>query len=72
MPVIGLAGVGIAGRLCALDLVGQRGGPFVPGKQATFVQHQCHGEGLRFPRLAKHRAVVIAGNAWHSAGCARS
>src|SRR5260370_23542458 len=35
MPVIGLAGVGIAGRLRALDLIGKRRNPFVPREQAA-------------------------------------
>src|SRR5438105_2170668 len=35
MPVIGLAGVGIAASLGALDLFGERGRPFVPGEQSA-------------------------------------
>src|SRR5579883_3163485 len=54
MVIVGLAGVGIAGRLRALDLVGERRGPLRPGEQAALVQGERHREGLRFPRLAKH------------------
>ena len=63
VAVIGLAGIGIAGRLRALDLVAERRRPFGPGEHAALVQRQRHGEGLRLPRLAEHRAVVVARNA---------
>ena len=68
VPVIGLAGVGIAFGLRALDFLGERGGPFVPGEQAALMQRQRHRKGLRFPGLAKHRAVGVAGNAGNGAG----
>src|SRR6516162_10522613 len=38
MPVIGLAGVGIACRLRPLDLAAERLGPFRPGEHATLMQ----------------------------------
>ena len=71
VPVVGLAGVGIAGGLRALDFFGKRCGPFVPGEHAALVQHQRHGEGLRFPGLAEHRAVGIAGKVGEGARRAR-
>src|SRR5262245_28435565 len=37
VQVVGLAGVGIAGRLRALDLVGERRRPFRPGEQSACV-----------------------------------
>ena len=63
VPVIGLAGVGIAFGLRALDLRAQRLRPFLPGEDAGLVQRQRHGEGARLPRLAKYRAVLVAGHA---------
>ena len=68
MPVIGLAGIGIARCLRALDLIGQRCRPFVPGEQAARMQRHRHRKGLRLPRFAKHRAVGVAGNAGNGAG----
>ena len=41
MPVVGLAGIGIAGRLRALDFLAQRRHPFGPTEQAALV-HGCH------------------------------
>ena len=38
MAVIGLAGVGIAGGLRALDLLSESGRPFAPGEQAASVE----------------------------------
>ena len=64
VTIIGLAGIGIAGCLCFLDLVAERGGPFLPGKHAAFVERQRQRKGLRFPRLTKHRAFGIARNAY--------
>ncbi len=66
--VIGLAGVGIAGGLRALDLGGECCCPFRPCEQPTIIQRQRHRESLRFPRLAEHRAVVIARDAGHGPG----
>ena len=63
VPVIGLAGVGIAGRLRALDLVRQGRRPFGPGEQPARVQRERHREGLRLPRLAEHRAFRVARDA---------
>src|SRR6185369_15766144 len=56
MMIIGLAGVGIALALSALDLLGERRGPFGPLEQSALVQRQRHGEGLRLPWLAEYRA----------------
>ena len=65
VPVIGLAGIGIAGRLRALDLLAEHRRPFRPGEQAARMQRERHGEGLRLPRLAEHRAFLVARNARH-------
>src|SRR5947208_1618210 len=46
MPVVSIAGVGIAERLRALDLTGERRGPFGPGEQAPRMQRQRHCKGL--------------------------
>ena len=59
VPVIAFARIGIASGLRALDFLGQRVGPFGPGEQAALMQRQRHGEGLRLPRLAKHRPVLV-------------
>src|ERR1700730_14503264 len=69
MPVIGLPGVGIALGLRALDLAGKRVGPFSPGEQSTTMQRERHRKGLRLPRFAKHRPVVVTRNAGHGTGC---
>ena len=63
--IIGLAGVGIAGGLRFFDFFAERGGPFPPGKQAALVERDGERKSLRLPRLAKHRAIVIARNALH-------
>src|SRR5262249_59812757 len=42
VPVIGLAGVAIAGRLRPLDLLGERRRPFAPAEQAALVQPERH------------------------------
>jgi hypothetical protein len=63
MPIVGLAGVGIARRLRPLDLVGKRRGPLRPGEQPALIQRERHREGLRLPRLAEHRPLGIAWNA---------
>jgi hypothetical protein len=63
VPVIGLAGVGIAGGLRALDLGAERLRPFLPGKDTGFMQRQRHGKGARFPGLTEYRAVLIARHA---------
>ena len=68
MPVIGLAAVGVTGRLGAPDFIGERRRPFVPREQSARVQRQRHGEGLCFPGFAKHRSVGVTGNAGHGAG----
>src|SRR5580704_262159 len=65
VPVIGLARIGVARRLGALDLVGQGRGPFAPGEQATLVQRQRHREGLRLPRLTEDRALLALRDARH-------
>src|SRR5207244_5723150 len=62
MYVIGLARIGIAGRLRALDLGGEDGGPFRPGEQPTIVERECHGKSLRLPRLAKYGTFAVARN----------
>src|SRR5215469_16742409 len=59
MMIVGLASVGIAGRLGALDLVGEGRGPLRPGKEATLVQRERHRKRLRLPWLAKDRPVGI-------------
>src|SRR5262249_52621587 len=66
--IVGLAGVGIAGRLRALDLLAERRRPFRPGEHATLVQRERHGKSLRLPGLAEHRTFGVAGNARHRGG----
>ena len=66
VPVIGFTGVGIACGLRALDLRAQRLRPFLPGEDTGLVQRQRHGEGARFPGLAKYRAVLVARHAGDS------
>src|SRR6185312_14608449 len=68
MQVVSLTGVGIAGRLRALDLLRQDVGPFRPSEQTARMQSQRHGEGLRFPRLAEDGAFGIARNARNGIG----
>jgi hypothetical protein len=68
MPVIGLTGIGIAGSLRALDLVGEGSRPFRPGEQPALVQSKRHGEGLRLPRFAEDGPFGIARNAGHGIG----
>src|SRR5882724_7738302 len=60
MPIIGLAGVGVAVRLRALDFIRKRPRPFVPTKEPARVQRDRHGEGLGFPWFTKDRPVGVA------------
>src|SRR5581483_5901863 len=53
VSIVGLAGVGIAGRLRPLDLGAECCRPFRPGEQAALVQGEGHGERLRLPRFAE-------------------
>jgi hypothetical protein len=63
VPVVGVAGVWIAGCLCGGDLRGERLGPLDPGEEAALMQRQRHREGLCFPGLLEHRAVGVARHA---------
>src|SRR5438105_10262855 len=63
MPVIGLAGVGVAQRLRAPDLVGQYRRPFAPAEQAALVEREREREGLRLPGRAKDRPLAVARDA---------
>src|SRR5579864_3760617 len=58
--VIGVARIGVARRLGALDLAGEGRRPFGPGKQPALMQRQRHREGLRLPWLAEHRPLLTA------------
>src|ERR1700681_217483 len=69
MPVIGLAIVGVSARLRALDFIGKRRRPLVPGEQATLMKRERHRKGLRFPGLAEDRSFVVAGDIRENAGC---
>src|SRR5262249_7527279 len=71
VPVIGVAEVGIAGRLCALDLRGERRRPLGPGEQALFVERDGERESLRLPWLAEHGAALVARDAGYAGGLAR-
>ena len=42
--VIGVAGIGVAGGLGALDLLGEGRGPFGPGEEPALVQRYRHGK----------------------------
>src|SRR5947209_6177243 len=55
VPVVGVAEVGIARRLRALDLLGECRRPLRPGEEAAPVERDRERERLRFPRLAEHR-----------------
>src|SRR5262249_37566620 len=68
MPVIGLASVGIAGGLRALDFLREHRRPLRPREQPALMQGDRHREGLRLPRLAENRAFCIARNARHGIG----
>ena len=65
MLIVGLARIGIAGRLRALDLLAERLRPFAPREQAARLQRDRHRKRLRFPRFAKHRTLAVARNAAH-------
>src|SRR5436305_1422226 len=60
VPVVSVAGIGVAFGLRPLDLRAERLGPFRSGEQAASVQRQGYREGLRFPRLAEDRAALVA------------
>jgi hypothetical protein len=68
MTIVGFAGVGIAGGLCLFDLLTEHCGPLAPGEQTFLIERQRHGERVGFPGRAKHRAVLVAGDAWKSFG----
>ena len=68
VPVIGLAGVGIARFLRALDLLCERRRPFVPREQSAFMQGERHREGMRLPRLAEDRAIGVRRDAGNGSG----
>ena len=68
MPVVGLAGVGIAGTLRRLDFLAQHRGPLVPAEQPALMQRHHHGKRLGFPRLAKNRPLGVARKAGHGLG----
>ena len=68
VPVIGVAAVGVARRLRALDLRGKRRRPFRPGEEAAAIERQRHREGLRLPRLVKDRPALVARQARHRHG----
>src|SRR5258708_4086939 len=71
VPVVGLAGVGIAASLRAPDFVGECSCPFIPGKKPALMQRKRHRKGLRLPWFAKYRAIIVAGKARHSTGRTR-
>src|SRR5438552_4006989 len=63
MAVIGLAGIGVTGRLRLLDLCTKYRAPFSPSKETSRVECKRHRKGLRFPGLAEDRTLRILGNA---------
>src|SRR6516165_7342057 len=65
VPVISLAGVGVAAGLRPFDLVAQYRRPLTPIEETTLVQCHRHREGLGFPRLAKYRALRAARDVRH-------
>src|SRR5882724_1222257 len=69
MAVIGLAIVGVTARLRALDFIGKRCGPLVPGEQAALMQRERHRKGLRFPGFAEYRPFIVAGDIRQGVGC---
>jgi hypothetical protein len=66
--IIGLAGVRIAGRLRFLDFCAEGSRPFPPGEKAALVERNSECKCLRFPRLVKYRAVVVARNRLYRLG----
>jgi hypothetical protein len=70
--IVGVAVVGVAGGLGALDLGGEGGGPLAPGEEAAFVQGQHEREGLRLPGLAENGSLGVAGQAGQVGGGHRS
>ena len=68
VAVIGLAGIGIARVLGALDFLAQRLRPFLPSENAALIQGQHDREGLRLPRLVEDGSVGIAKNAGQRLG----
>src|SRR5450756_2759869 len=59
VSVIGLAAVGIAACLRALDLIGERCRPFVPGEQAARMQSDRHRKSLRFPGSVSYTHLTL-------------
>src|SRR5215472_10868771 len=68
MAVVGVAEVGIARRLRALDLFAERGGPFAPREHAALVERDRERERLRLPGLAEHRPALVARETRHRGG----
>ena len=64
----GCGGVGVAGRLGATDLAGERVRPLGPREHAALVQGDGERERLRLPRLGEDRAVGVAGEAGQRVG----
>src|SRR6516164_7517629 len=69
VPIIGVAEVGVAGRLGAFDLFAQRRRPFAPREQPALVERHGERERLRLPRLAEHRPTLVARQARHRFRC---
>src|SRR5262244_3408400 len=68
MPIIGVAAIGVARLLRALDLLGQRRRPFRPGEKATATERQGHCKGLRLPGLVEYGSALVARQARHCGG----
>src|SRR5271169_5572548 len=56
--IVGLARVGIAASLRFFNFIAERGGPLGAGKHSALLERLRKREGLRLPRLAKHRAIA--------------
>src|SRR5579871_2788222 len=59
MPIIALAGVGIARCLGAPDLRGERGRPLRPAEQPAPMERQRQREGLRLPGRVEYRTLPV-------------
>src|SRR3954468_1154092 len=69
VAIISYAGIGISSALGPLDLLSQRRCPLGPGEHTAPLKRECHGEGLRFPRLAEHRSLLVMREAGQRCGC---
>ena len=68
VSIVGLAGVRVSGSLRAFDFVPECRRPLSPGEQTALLERDRHGEGLRFPRLAEYRSLLVTWKTGHRRG----